>query len=113
MVEKIIVYTTDTCPHCKIAKAYLNNKGYSFEEKNVDKDVEARNDMIRRGIQGVPAFFIGDELVVGLDTAKIESLIHFKIIKCPACNTKLRVPRGKGNIKVTCPKCKEGFDLST
>lgn len=92
---------------------YLRNKGYLFEEKNVDKDIEARNDMIRRGIQGVPAFIIGEQVVVGLDTAKIENLMNNKIVTCPSCNVKLRIPRGKGTIKVTCPRCKDGFNLNT
>lgn len=75
--------------------------------------MEARNDMIRRGIQGVPAFIIEDQVVVGLDTAKIENLMSNKIVTCPTCNVKLRIPRGKGTIKVTCPKCKNGFNLYT
>lgn len=28
---------------------------------------------------------------------------------CPKCNTQLRVPKGKGKIKITCPKCGEQF----
>lgn len=31
---------------------------------------------------------------------------HFK---CPACKQRLRVPKGKGSIKVTCSKCGEQF----
>lgn len=31
---------------------------------------------------------------------------HFK---CPSCKQRLRVPRGKGNIKITCSKCGEQF----
>lgn len=29
-----------------------------------------------------------------------------KYFKCPNCRQKLRVPRGKGKICITCPKCK-------
>jgi len=28
---------------------------------------------------------------------------------CPACKTMVRVPRGKGNIRITCPNCRETF----
>lgn len=30
----------------------------------------------------------------------------FKYFKCPVCNQRVRVPKGKGKIKITCPKCK-------
>ncbi|MDR0936693.1 MAG: hypothetical protein LBM98_08440 [Oscillospiraceae bacterium] len=33
----------------------------------------------------------------------------FKFFKCPACRNVLRVPRGKGSIRITCPKCGEKF----
>lgn len=32
---------------------------------------------------------------------------------CPECGQSLRVPRGKGTIRVTCPKCKNSFILHT
>ena len=38
---------------------------------------------------------------------------NYKIIKCPNCKQKLRLPRGKGNIVVTCKKCSNKFDFRT
>lgn len=32
-----------------------------------------------------------------------------KIFQCPSCNQKVRVPRGKGKISITCPKCRTEF----
>ena len=33
-----------------------------------------------------------------------------KFFTCPNCKNTLRVPRGKGKIQITCPKCGERFE---
>lgn len=41
---------------------------------------------------------------------KAEQKRQFKIFKCPGCGVKLRVPRGKGKIRVTCRQCGATFE---
>lgn len=36
-----------------------------------------------------------------------------KYYTCPRCRQPVRVPRGKGKISITCPKCKEKFVKKT
>ena len=36
-----------------------------------------------------------------------------RFFKCPACRNMLRVPKGKGKIQITCPKCGERFVKKT
>ncbi len=33
--------------------------------------------------------------------------------KCPHCKTTIRVPKGRGRIQITCPKCKTSFIKTT
>lgn len=37
----------------------------------------------------------------------------YKHAACPNCGQKIRVPRGKGHLRVTCPKCHEKFDVQS
>lgn len=38
---------------------------------------------------------------------KIRSRKNYKYFTCKSCRQKIRVPRGKGKVKVRCPKCGE------
>lgn len=38
---------------------------------------------------------------------------NYRVFVCPTCKQKLRVPRGKGKISITCPKCATSFIKKT
>lgn len=41
--------------------------------------------------------------------SRVRDIGKYKYFKCRACGAKLRVPRKKGKVQVTCPKCKMSF----
>ena len=45
--------------------------------------------------------------------AKLNEMKNYKITKCPQCGQKLRLPRKKGKIVVTCKRCLHKFDFRT
>ena len=79
----------------------------------MNTDAAAQSEFVKLGLRGVPAFKIGDDVVVGLDTQKIEALIDFQIQRCPNCGIRIRVPKNKGKLKITCQSCKTEFVIQT
>ena len=37
----------------------------------------------------------------------------YRRFRCPNCGQKVRVPRGRGKVRVTCPRCGEKFERRT
>ena len=71
------VFSTPTCPWCTKVKEYLTKKGVSFESIDVSADRAAAMEMVKKTKQmGVPVVQIGEEFVIGYDTARIDSLIE-------------------------------------
>ena len=96
-----------------MAKEFLSQNKIHFEEKNISLDAQARLELQRRNISGVPAFIIGEDEVVGLDKEKILKLVDHRVLQCEKCAKKIRVPINKGTIEVTCPKCGHVFKAQT
>jgi len=38
---------------------------------------------------------------------------NFKFFKCPSCKAVLRVPKGKGQVRIVCKKCGTAFEKKT
>ena len=74
--KKVTVYSTPTCPYCKRVKDYLTQKGIAFTDYNVAEDREKAKEMIDKSRQmGVPVIVVGDEIIVGFNQAKLDSLL--------------------------------------
>lgn len=79
---EVIVYSTTTCPYCKMLKSYLDEKSIAYTEKLVDQDDSAREEMTKAsgGFLGVPYSIItkddgSKENIIGFDKGKINSVL--------------------------------------
>ncbi|OGM27988.1 hypothetical protein A3D00_04570 [Candidatus Woesebacteria bacterium RIFCSPHIGHO2_02_FULL_38_9] len=80
---QIIVYSTTTCPYCRMLKDYLGANKISYIEKLVDQDEVAKNEMMKEssGFLGVPfTVIVKDdgikETVLGFDKGKINQVLQ-------------------------------------
>jgi len=71
----VVIFTSNTCPYCIAAKEYLDEKGVSYTEKNIQTDKTARKELMSMGHMGVPVLLIDGEEIVGFDKAKIDQLL--------------------------------------
>jgi glutaredoxin len=64
----IVFYSVPYCPHCPVARAWLQERGVEFVEYDVSADYRALCDMLFQfGRAEVPALFVGYKAVTGFD----------------------------------------------
>ena len=66
-MKKVVIYTGDLCIHCDWAIDLLNRKNIKFTEYNVAKNLEKREEMLKKsnGAITAPQIFIGEQHVGG------------------------------------------------
>ena len=72
----VTMYTTSWCSVCKRAKAWMDTKGYAYEEVDVEANqanYRAFKKINARG--GVPTFDIDGEILPGFDGRAVEAAI--------------------------------------
>jgi glutaredoxin 3 len=76
MEKQITIYTVSVCPFCLQAKEYLRGKGLKFNEKDVEADREALEEMLElSGQHGVPVIVVNGEVVVGYNRTMLDTLV--------------------------------------
>ena len=75
--NKVIVYSTSTCPYCVYAKDYFKENSIPFEDVNVGVDrVRAQEMVTKSGQMGVPVIEINGEIVVGFQPEVFKQLLN-------------------------------------
>jgi glutaredoxin 3 len=73
MAKSVTIYSTPTCPYCKMAKEYMKENKVDFKEVDVAADEKSAEEMIEKsGQMGVPVIDIDGEIIVGFDREAIK-----------------------------------------
>lgn len=76
-MREIKIYSTPTCPYCKMVKEYLESRSIPYTNYDVSEDKSALEEMIKlSGQMGVPVVVIDDEIVIGFDKSRIDPLLE-------------------------------------
>lgn len=66
----------------------------------------AENDKYLRVTERVRRLFRVNKL-------RFEQRGAYRFFKCPGCGQQVRVPKGRGRIMITCPKCRVSFEKTS
>ena len=76
MDKSVTIYSTPVCHFCHAAKDFFQENGVAYTEHDVAADLEKRQEMIEMtGQMGVPVIRIENDVVVGVDEAKLRELL--------------------------------------
>jgi len=76
MAKTVKIYSTSTCPYCKMAKDFLSQSGIEFTDIDVAQNEQAAEEMIKKsGQMGVPQLEIDGKIIVGFDKSAIKKAL--------------------------------------
>lgn len=76
---KVKVYSTPSCPYCKLVKDFLKEEKVDFNDIDVAADPSAANEMVKlSGQMGVPVVDIDGQVIVGWNKDAIQEAIGGK-----------------------------------
>ena len=75
----VIVYSTQWCPWCKLAKEFLKENKIKFKEIDVGEDHKAAQEMVEKsGQSGVPVIDVDGKIIIGFDKEKLKKALKLK-----------------------------------
>lgn len=74
-MNKVEIYTSDTCGFCHEAKDFLKENNIDYTEHNISTDPEAKKELIKKGYRSVPVININGEEMLGYDKEKVTTLL--------------------------------------
>lgn len=75
----IKLYTTPTCPYCKLVKDYFKERNADYSEVDVANDSSAANEMVKlSGQMGVPVIDVDGRVIVGWNKNALDEVLGTK-----------------------------------
>lgn len=75
-MAEVTIYTTRSCPFCKMAKEYFDSKNVQYAEIDVSDDPQKQEEAKNlAGMMAVPVIKIGEKVILGFDKAKIDEAL--------------------------------------
>lgn len=75
-MNKVEIYSSDTCINCIKAKEYFEEIGIDYIEYNISRNIEAKRELISMGYMSVPLIVINGDHVLGFDKNRIDDLLE-------------------------------------
>ena len=73
---EVVLYTTSWCGYCKKAREHLNKLGVRYTEKDIERDMQAKRELIGyTGRTAIPFMTIDGNKVHGYNPRKVERLL--------------------------------------
>ncbi len=72
---QVRLYTTTWCGYCKKAKAYLQARGTSFREIDVESSEQGRSEFQALGGRGVPVILVGNQRMDGYSEGTLAGML--------------------------------------
>ena len=74
-MPQVTVYSTQNCPYCRLAKAFLDRYGVEYRSIDVGVDRKAAKEMVElTGQYGVPVITVDDEVIIGFDSNRLKEI---------------------------------------
>ncbi|MCM8820755.1 MAG: glutathione S-transferase N-terminal domain-containing protein [Candidatus Omnitrophica bacterium] len=75
-MKNVIVYSTSTCPYCRMLKDFLKENNIEFVNYDVGIERDKLEEMVKKsGQMGVPVIDIDGEIIIGFDKMRIKEIL--------------------------------------
>jgi glutaredoxin-like YruB-family protein len=74
-MKRVVLYSQPGCPPCVAAKSFLAARNIPFEYKDIQADPAALRELLNLNSRSTPTIVIGDEVMIGFEPDRLESLL--------------------------------------